>query len=71
LICSRPFAVGDRFGLGDIAVGTCLGYLSVRFPEFGWQAMYPNLAAYCARMEQRPSFKSSVPVPQKISDKVV
>jgi glutathione S-transferase len=71
LIGDHTFAVGDRFGLGDIAVGTCLGYLSVRFPEFGWQAQYPKLAAYCARMEARPSFRGSVPVPQKISDKVV
>jgi glutathione S-transferase len=68
---NRTFAVGDRFGLGDIAVGTALGYLSVRWPEFGWKAQFPDLAAFCARLETRPSFKGSVPVPQKISDKVV
>jgi glutathione S-transferase len=71
LIGDREFAVGDRFGLGDIAVGTALGYLGVRFPEFGWRALHPNLAAFCGRMETRPSFKGSVPVPQQISDKVV
>jgi glutathione S-transferase len=71
LIGDREFAVGDHFGLGDIAVGTALGYLSIRFPEFGWRGLYPNLAAFCRRMETRPSFKGSVPVPQKISDKVV
>jgi glutathione S-transferase len=71
LIGDRTFAVSDRFGLGDIAVGTALGYLSVRFPEFGWQTLYPKLATYGARMEARPSFQGSVPVPQKISDKVM
>jgi glutathione S-transferase len=71
LIGDRMFAVGCRFGLGDIAVGTALGYLNVRFPEFSWQSLHPNLAMHCARMEARPSFMASVPVPQKISDKVV
>ena len=71
LIGNRTFAVGDSFTLGDIAVGTVLGYLSVRFSEFDWRLQYPNLAAYSARMEARASFASSVPVPQKISDKVV
>ncbi len=71
LIGDRAFAVGDRFGLGDIAAGTALGYFSVRFPEFDWPAQYPDLAAYCARMEARPSFKASIPVAQKISDKVM
>ena len=71
LVGDRTFAVGDRFGLGDIAVGTALGYLSVRFPEFGWRALHPNLARFCARLETRPSFVGSVPVPQTISDKVV
>jgi glutathione S-transferase len=71
LIGDRTFAVGTRFGLGDIAVGTALGYLSVRFAEFDWRARHPNLAAYCAVLEHRPSFATSVPVPQKISDKVV
>ena len=28
LIADRTFAVGNKFGLGDIAVGTALGYLS-------------------------------------------
>ncbi len=31
LVAGRTFAVGDQFGLGDIAVGTAMGYLRVRF----------------------------------------
>jgi glutathione S-transferase len=71
LIGRRTFAVGDTFGLGDIAVGTALGYLAVRFKEFEWRTLYPDLAAYAAALERRPSFAATVPVPQIISDKVV
>ena len=71
LVGDRTFAVGREFSLGDIAVGTVLGYLTVRWPEYDWRSQYPNLVAFSARMEQRPSFANSVPMPQKISDKVV
>ena len=71
LVGTRNFAVGSEFSLGDIAVGTALGYLLVRFPEFDWRSQYPDLAAFSARVETRPSFVATVPVPQKISDKVV
>jgi glutathione S-transferase len=71
LVGDRTFAVGDAFGLGDIAVGTALGYLLVRFPEFDWRSQYPDLAAFSARIEARPSFANTVPVRQVISDKVV
>jgi len=71
LIGDRAWAVGHRFGLGDIAVGTALGYLGVRCMEFDWRARYPNLSAFCDRLEQRPSFLGSRPVPQSINDAVV
>ncbi len=71
LIGDRTFAVGGSFSLGDVAVGTLLAYLCVRFAEFEWPGLYPNLAAYSGRLEQRPSFASTRPVPQKITDKVV
>ncbi len=71
LIGDRTFAVGDRFGHGDIAAGTVLGYLGIRFAEFDWRTLHPNLAAYAAALETRPSFAASVPVPQTILDKVV
>jgi glutathione S-transferase len=71
LVGDNSFAVGREFSLGDIAVGTVLGYLTVRWPEYDWRSQYPHLVAFCARLEQRPSFASTVPVPQKISDKVM
>ena len=71
LVGDREWAVGGRFGLGDIAVGTALGYLNVRFQEFSWRTLHPNLARFSDRIEQRPSFRDTVPVPQTIKDKVV
>jgi len=67
----REWIVGDRFGLADIAAGTVVRYLDVRFPEYPWRTNHPNLAVMSDRLEQRPSFQGSVPVAQKISDKVV
>jgi len=52
-------------------VGSALGYLKVRFKEFDWQAIYPALATYSTRLEQRPSFQQTQPYPQTITDKVV
>jgi glutathione S-transferase len=67
----RAYVVGDRFGLADIVVGTVTKYLSVRWPEFPWRQRHPNLAALSDRLEQRASFRDSVPYPQTIIDKVV
>ena len=71
IVGSRLWAVGDRFGLGDIAVGTCVGYLSVRFQDMPWRTLYPDLALFSDGLEQRPSFKGSVPYAQTITDKVM
>jgi glutathione S-transferase len=67
----RDWVVGDRFGLADIATGTVLRYLDVRFPEHPWRAAHPNLVALSDRLERRPSFAATVPIPQVITDKVV
>jgi glutathione S-transferase len=71
LIGDQEYAVGDRFGLGDIAAATVVGYLAVRFQELPIRALYPKLAAYCARMELRPSLANSKPYAQTITDKIV
>ena len=57
LVGDRQWAVGGRLGLGDIAVGTALGYLAVRFAEFDWRAsaISLNLAKIAASMHFRRS----------------
>jgi glutathione S-transferase len=67
----KEFVVGNRLSLGDIAFGSALGYLSVRFPEFDWRGRHPVLAGYYDELSRRPSFRDTVPYPQVISDSVV
>jgi glutathione S-transferase len=58
---SNTWCYNNQFSLADIATGTVCGYLLFRFPEINWQAEYPNLATYYARISERPSFKESSP----------
>ncbi len=57
----------NRGALADIAAGTALRYLAVRFPQFDWPALHPGLGV----MSARPAFAATVPVPQSITEKVV
>ena len=66
-IGDRTWAVGERFGLGDIAVGCTMAILDLRFPEFEWRKSYPSLARYVDRVAERPSFRDTVPVVQAIA----
>lgn len=66
-----PFALGDTFGLGDIAVGCTLGYLDLRLPAFDWRAAHPGLVPLFERLSWRPSFADTVPTAQTFSDPVV
>ncbi len=68
---TKTWTVGNAFSLGDIATGTVLGYMSVRFAEIEWRGLYPNLATLSDRLEERASFKASVPYAQAISDQIV
>lgn len=67
----REWVIGTRFGLADIVAGCMTRYLDVRFPELPWRTRHPNLAALSNRLEQRESFQATIPVAQKITDKVV
>ena len=71
LVGQRQWAVGESFSLGDIAVGTAAGYVSLRYPDLAWRTLHPDLAVSCERLVQRKSFTDSMPVAQTISDKVV
>lgn len=63
--------VGARFGLADIAAGVVLGYLDVRFPEHPWRCLHPVLGRLSERLAGRPSFRDTMPTPQRIADRVV
>lgn len=49
------------FDLGDIALGSALGYLDLRFADWGWRAKHPALAAWWKDLAERPSFRDTAP----------
>lgn len=67
----KEFMVGEKLGLADIAAACVCGYMSVRFKDYDYKKNFPGLARFCERLEERESFKGSVPTPQKINDKIV
>ncbi|MGI9332356.1 MAG: glutathione S-transferase C-terminal domain-containing protein [Gammaproteobacteria bacterium] len=62
---------GKAFGLADLAAGAALGYLDVRFAEIDWRTRHPHLASLFERLSARESFKTTVPAPQPLRDRVV
>jgi glutathione S-transferase len=67
----KDFIVCGSFGLADVAAGSACGYIDVRFSEYPWRSRYPNLARYMDKLGEKQSFKGTVPVGQKIKDKIV
>ena len=63
--------IRGRFGHADIAAGSLLGYLNHRAPELKWKQQYPHLAEYWERLEERESFKASVPRTHAFKEPVV
>lgn len=56
-----PFCLGEAFTLADIAVGSTLGYLDLRFADIGWRNRFPALKALEEKLAARPSFRDTVP----------
>ena len=64
------YANGTVFGLGDVAVGSMLGYLDLRFPQFDWRSAHPHLVTLFDRLGERPSFRATVPSAQTMPDEL-
>lgn len=71
LLGDGRYCVGDSFTLADVAVGSLLRWLDIRAAEIPWRTQHPNLAALSDRLEERASFRDSVPFAQTFRDKVV
>ncbi|MCB1916768.1 MAG: glutathione S-transferase [Rhodocyclaceae bacterium] len=50
-----------QLSIADIAAGCAVGYLDLRFPDFGWRDGRPALTAYGEALLARPSFRDSNP----------
>lgn len=58
----RNWCHADRYGLADIALGCCVGWLGFRNPgAIDWQAAYPTLARHYQKLLERPAFADTVP----------
>ena len=60
-LVDRAWCAGGALTLADLALGSALGYLDLRQPERDWRAAHPVLAAYAARLFDRPSFQATTP----------
>jgi glutathione S-transferase len=59
-LSDKPYCSGIHLSLSDIAVGCALSYLNFRFPEIEWQSKHANLHRLQDKLEERPSFLSTV-----------
>jgi len=48
-------------GIGEIATGCALGYLDFRYPDIGWRAGHPKLAAWYAAYAELPEMVATRP----------
>lgn len=53
--------LSGRFDMGHIAVGCALGYLDFRHAARGWRDDHPALAAWYAKMADRPAMIATAP----------
>lgn len=68
---SGKFIIGDSLTLADVAAGSVLGYMAVRWPDHPWMTKHPQLKKYWESLDARESFASTRPSPQNIKDQIV
>jgi glutathione S-transferase len=54
-----PGLAATPFGIGHIAIGCALSYLDFRFATLPWREARPNLAAWHASFDARPSVQAT------------
>lgn len=47
--------------IAEVAIGCGLGWVDLRFPDFGWRDGRPALADWFDKVSARPSFEATVP----------
>lgn len=57
-----PALEAAPLSIGTLTLGCALGYLDYRFDTLGWRSLAPRLAAWHARLCERPSFRATEPV---------
>ncbi|KAF1046856.1 glutathione S-transferase family protein [Xylophilus sp.] len=57
----KPWCAGIHLSLADVAVGCALAWITFRHPQIGWRDAHPNLVRLLDKLEQRQSFKDTLP----------
>jgi glutathione S-transferase len=57
----NPGELREPINLAHLALGSVLGYIDFRWQDQGWRTRYPNIDAWFARLELRPSFARTKP----------
>lgn len=65
LLPSGSFTALD-IGLAEIATGSTLGYLDLRYSDYDWRTDAPNLLKLFERLMKRTSFQQTVPKAQEV-----
>ncbi|HEY8887047.1 MAG TPA: glutathione S-transferase N-terminal domain-containing protein [Gallionella sp.] len=60
LLGQREWCEGSSISLADLALVSMLIYLDLRQAERDWRSAHPNLAAWFARISERPSVRTSL-----------
>jgi glutathione S-transferase len=55
------FSAGDDLTIADIALGCCLGWFDLRFPDLGWRTDNPAIADWFEDFSNRPSMAQTMP----------
>jgi glutathione S-transferase len=56
----KEWCEGSSISLADLALASALIYLDLRQAERDWRGAHPNLAAWFARISERPSVRASL-----------
>ena len=54
-----PGPLQGHVDIGTLSLACALGYLDLRFDDWGWRLRFPQLAAWAAGFMQRPSLQAS------------
>jgi len=58
---AEAFTAGDDLTIADIALGCCLGWFDLRFPDLHWRTDNPAIADWFEDFSNRPSMMQTMP----------
>jgi len=58
---AEAFRAGDDLTIADIALGCCLGWFDLRFPDLAWRRDNPAIADWFEDFSNRPSMAKTMP----------